>query len=272
VSAAAASGRDELRVTQARVVRSEWTKLRSLRSSRWSVASALALTIALPCLFAAVIVATWDQMSPLDRANQNPLDIALSGMIVAQLPVAVLGVLAMTSEYATGMIRATLSAVPQRLQVLLAKAAVYSGVWVLVMLPGVLVAFLASQAILARHDGILQVSLFDAGVARALLGGVLYLGVVAAFGLGIGAIVRNTAASTATFGAVMFIVPPMLLALPRRFEEALSPYLPQDAGSAVYSLTLDPNQLAPWAGFAVFCAWTALTLAAAAALLVRRNT
>jgi ABC-2 type transport system permease protein len=271
VSAAATPGRDELRVTHGRVVRSEWTKLRSLRSSRWSVASALALTIVLPCLFAAVIAAMWDQLSSFDRTSYRPLDIALSGMIVAQLPVAVLGVLAMTNEYATGMIRATLSAVPQRLSVLLAKAAVYSGVWFLVMLPGVLVAFLASQAILEQHDGILQVSLFDPGVARALLGGGLYLSVVAAFGLGIGAIVRNTAASTATFGAVMFIVPPMFLALPRRLDEALSPYLPQNAGSAVYSLTQDPNQLGPWAGLAVFCIWTALTLAVAAALLVRRN-
>jgi ABC-2 type transport system permease protein len=106
------------RVTQARVALSEWTKLRSLRSTRWSLLAAILLTIGFPVLFAAVTSSHWGSMSPHERADRHPLDIALAGVNVSQLAIAVLGVLVITGEYSTGMIRASFSAVPKRLPVL----------------------------------------------------------------------------------------------------------------------------------------------------------
>src|SRR5258706_5134265 len=100
-------------VTQARVTRSEWTKFISLRSTLWSLGVGVLLTIAFPILFAAVTATHWSHMSAIDRADRHPLDIALAGVNVAQLAIAVLGVLVITGEYSTGMIRSTLIAVPK---------------------------------------------------------------------------------------------------------------------------------------------------------------
>src|SRR5256886_3165218 len=138
-------------VTQARVLLSEWTKLHSLRSTRWSLLVATVLGIGLPLVFAAVTSSHWGSMSFHERADRHPLDIALAGVNVAQLAVAVLGVLVITGEYSTGMIRASLTAVPKRLPVLWAKLLVYAVVTFLLMLPVVLIGFFASQAILSRH-------------------------------------------------------------------------------------------------------------------------
>src|SRR6201997_4986673 len=139
------------RVTQARVIVSEWTKLHSLRSTRWSLLAAVVLTIGLPAIFAAVTSSHWGSMSPHERADRHPLDIALAGINLSQLAVGVLGVLVITGEYATGMIRASFTAVPKRLPVLWAKIIVFGVVAFLLMLPPVLIAFFSSQAILSRH-------------------------------------------------------------------------------------------------------------------------
>ena len=162
------------RLTQARVALSEWTKLHSLRSTRWSLLVATVLTIGLPLLFSTVISSHWGHMSPRDRADHQPLDVALAGVNVSQLAIAVLGVLVITGEYSTGMIRASFTAVPKRLPVLWAKTGVFAAVSFALMLPSVVIAFFGSQAILARHH-ILQISFSHGGVARAVVGGALYL-------------------------------------------------------------------------------------------------
>ena len=128
------------RVTQLRVAVSEWTKLRSLRSTLWSLFAAVLLTILLPVLFAALTSSHWGSMSPHERADRHPLDIALAGVNLSQLAIAVLGVLVITGEYSTGMIRSTLIAVPKRLPVLWAKLGVYGAGAFVLMLPSVLIA------------------------------------------------------------------------------------------------------------------------------------
>jgi ABC-2 type transport system permease protein len=259
------------RVTQARVARSEWTKLHSLRSTRWSLLAATVLTIGFPVLFAAVTSSRWGQMSPHERADRNPLDIALAGVNVSQLAIAVLGVLVITGEYSTGMIRASFTAVPKRLPVLWAKTGVYALVAFLLMLPSVVIAFFASQAILSRNH-ILQISFSHAGVARAVIGGAVYLMLLGIFALGIGAIVRNTAGGIATFAAVFFVIPPLLNILPTSWNDAINPYLPSEAGRSIFSLTHGAHSLAPGPGLLLFCGYCALALAVAAVLLVRRDT
>src|SRR5207253_10922408 len=201
------------RVTQTRVVRSEWTKLYSLRSTRWSLFAGILLTIAFPVIFAAATSSHWGSMSAHERADRQPLDIALAGVNVSQLAVAVLGVLVITGEYSTGMIRASFSAVPKRLPVLWAKTAVFGVVTLLLMVPSVVIAFVASQAILSRHH-ILQISFSHPGVARAVLGGAAYVVLVGIFALGIGAMLRNTAGGIATFAGIFFVLPPLMNVLP----------------------------------------------------------
>jgi ABC-2 type transport system permease protein len=272
VAAAAAPGwSSRLRVTQARVVLSEWTKLRSLRSTRWSMLVAVVLTIGLPCLVSAIISSHWGHMAPRERAHRHPLDIALFGADISQLAIGVLGVLVMTGEYSTGMIRATIGAVPKRLPVLWAKTAVFAAVSFALMLPCTIAAFFASQAIFSRHD-ILQISFSAAGVARCVVGAALYLTVVGVFALGLGAITRNTAGGIAVLAGILFVIPPLMNVLPTSWNNAISPYLPSNAGRDVFSLTRGAHDLAPWTGFALFAGYAALSIAIAAVLLVRRDT
>ena len=259
------------RVTQWRVVRSEWTKLHSLRSTRWSLLAGVLLTIAFPVLFAAVTSSHWGSMSAHERADRHPLDIALAGVNVSQLAIAVLGVLVITGEYSTGMIRASFTAVPKRLPVLWAKTAVFGVVSLLLMLPPVLIAFFASQAILSRHH-LLQISFSHPGVARSVIGGAIYLLLVGVFALGIGAIVRNTAGGIATFAAIFFVIPPLLNILPTSWNDAISRYLPSEAGRQIFSLTHGAHSLAPLPGGLLFLGYCALTLAIAAVSLTRRDT
>src|SRR5205807_8249602 len=143
-------------------------------------------------LFAAVTSSHWGTMSAHERADRHPLDIALAGVNLSQLAIAVLGVLVLTGEYSTGMIRASFTAVPKRLPVLWAKTAVFGVVSFLLMLPPVLIAFFASQAILSRHH-LLQISFSHPGVARSVLGLSIYLLLVGVLALVIGSNVRTTA-------------------------------------------------------------------------------
>src|SRR5207237_7045699 len=217
------------RVTQARVVRSASTKLSSLRSTRWSLFAGILLTTLVPVIFAAATSSHWGSMSAHERADRHPLDIALAGVNVSQLAIAVLGVLVITGEYSTGMIRASFTAVPKRLPALWAKTSVFGVVSFLLMLPPVLIAFFASQAILSRHD-LLQISFSHPGVARSVFGGAIYLMLVGVFALGIGAIVRNTAGGIATFAGIFFVIPPLMNILPTSWNNAISQYLPSEAG------------------------------------------
>jgi ABC-type transport system involved in multi-copper enzyme maturation permease subunit len=259
------------RVTQAIVVLSEWTKLHSLRSTRWSLLIATALAIGLPALFAAVTSSHWGSMSPHERADRHPLDIALAGVNVAQLAIAVLGVLVITGEYSTGMIRASFTAVPRRLPVLWGKIGVFAAVTFALTLPAVVVAFFLSQAILSKHD-ILQISFSHPGVARSIVGGAGYLVLLGIFALAIGAIVRNTAGGIAAFAALFFVIPPLMNILPSRWNNAISPFLPDAAGRDMFSLTTGAHDLHPWPGFLLFTGYTVLAVTIAALLLVRRDT
>jgi ABC-2 type transport system permease protein len=259
------------RVTQARVILSEWTKLHSLRSTRWSLLVAVVLTVGFPALFAAVTSSHWGSMGPHERADRHPLDIALAGVNVSQLAIGVLGVLVITGEYSTGMIRASFTAVPRRLPVLWAKIVVFGVVSFLLMLPSVLAAFFVSQAILSKHD-ILQISFSHPGVARSVIGGAVYLMLFGVFCLALGAIVRNTAGGIATFVGVFFVIPPLLNVLPTSWQNAINPYIPNSAGRSIFQLTHSSHSLSPAGGAALFLGYIAVAIAIAAVLLVRRDT
>lgn len=257
------------RVTQARVAASEWTKLRSVRSTRWSLLAAFLFTVGLAALACAVVSHHYPRMSPREQANFHPLEVNLAGVQLAQLALGVLGVLIITAEYSTGMIRASFTAVPKRLPVLWAKAGVFGVVTFALMLPAVLIAFFVGEAILAGHH--IDIGFTAPHVIRVLVGAALYPTVAGLFGLGLGAIVRNTAGGIASFAAIMFVLPPLMNVLPASWNSAASPYLPLQAGEAILSTT-SGGHLSPWVGLALFAGYAAVALAVAALLLVRRDT
>jgi hypothetical protein len=259
------------RVTQLRVLVSEWTKIRSVRSTRWSLLIAVVLTIGLPCLFAAVTASHWHSMAPHERANRHPLEIATAGVNLSQLAIAVLAVLTITAEYSTGMIRATFTAVPKRLPVLWAKLFVFALITFVLALPSVFISFWASQAILHAQPT-LQTSLSDPGVLRTVIGGAAYLVLIGVFAMALGAIIRNTAGGISIFAAIFFVIPPLLNILPTSWNNAISPYIPDAAARAVFQLTHDSGSLAPGPGALLFCGYCAIAIAIAAVLLVRRDT
>ncbi|MGO4603278.1 hypothetical protein [Terrabacter sp. 2YAF2] len=257
------------KVTQARVVLSEWTKLRSLRSTILSMLAAVVFIVGLSILVPSVTVAHWPPHNPREAAGFDPTSRSLAGIFLAQLAIGVLGVLLVTGEYATGMIRATLAAVPSRLPVLWAKAAVFAAVTLVLTVPSVLGAFLIGQSILgAKH---LQAGLGDPGVLRAVLGAALYLTVVGLLGLGLGALLRNTAGGISALFGVLFVLPIIVRFLPASWADPIDKYLPSTVGEGITHVHADPAALAPWAGFALFCGYAAVILGLAAIRLRRRD-
>jgi hypothetical protein len=147
---------------------------------------------------------------------------------------------------------------------------VFGAVAFAVSLPAVFIVFFAGQSILSgRH---INIAISHPGVVRALFGAPLYLMVMGLFGLGLGAIIRSTAGGISALAGIVFVLPPIIGLFPSSFSNSVDPYLPSNAGGAIWTINPDPNTLAPWAGFAVFCAYAAAAIAVAAILMLRRDT
>jgi ABC-2 type transport system permease protein len=257
------------RVTQLRVALSEWTKLRSLRSTIYTLLVAAVATTGFGILATAITASRWNTLPTDEKASFDPLSTSLVGVNFGVLAIGALGVLLITGEYSTGMIRSTFAAVPKRLPVLWAKAGVYFLVALAVAIPSTLIAFFAGQAFLSSKH--IDIAFSHAGVPGAVLGSALYLTLVGLFGLGLGAILRNTAAGIASFAGIMFVIPPLVSILPASTANAINPYLPSNAGSAIMKLGHQAHMLSPWVGLAVFAGYAALSIAVAAVLLRRRD-
>jgi ABC-type transport system involved in multi-copper enzyme maturation permease subunit len=256
------------RVTQVRVIRSEWTKLRSVPSTAWSLLAAVVLIVVVGGLYSLLRV-TRPPSDPAAVASFDSTAVSLTGVQLAELAVGVLGVLVVAGEYATGTIRASLAAVPRRLPVLWGKVVVVGLATLVLCLPAALAAFLVGQSILAGEH--LDIALGAPGVARAVVGSALYLSAIGLLGLGLGALLRSTAGAVSGLFAILFA--PQLLSglLPAAWSDRIYPYLPVPAGVAVTAVQPDPAALAPWSGFALFCLYVAVVLALAAWRLRRHD-
>lgn len=253
-------------VTLSRVIRSEWIKLRSVRST--------VITFG----FAGVAVAAFGVLISMFSSGgaiggegvivADPAGNSLFGTNIAQLVLGVLGALLITTEYSTGLIRATLTAVPKRLPVLWAKVAVVTTASFAVMASAVAIAFFAGQA-LYGGDGP-GASFFDPGVPRALLGAAVFPTAIAVMGMALGTLMRHTATAVGVLFGVLFIVPLLVQALGGVWVDIAS-YLPSEAGQAMTTLVSDPERLSPLAGFGVMVGWVGALLAGAAVTLRRRD-
>lgn len=263
-----------LRVTGPRVLLSEWVKFRSLRSTVITIGVAVVVIVGFGALAAAVVSgAVTDPNRPGGGGGggfaNDPTSISLAGMSLAQIIMGILGVLTVTGEYSSGMIRATLAAVPRRLPVLWAKAVVVGVTTLVVAVPSALVAFFVGQAILG--DGA-NVALSDPGVLRSVLGSAGYLAGTALLGVGLGALLRHTAGAIGALFGLLLLAPGLLaLVLPSSWSDSIVPYLPSNAGAAISSVTATDGLLSPWGGTVVLVVWVVALVGAAAVLLKRRD-
>jgi len=259
-------------VKTARLLRSEWTKLITVRSTLWSLLLLALLTPGFTTLLVWLNEHNWAKADPSQRADilADPTSFILgSGLAFSQLTICVLGVLVMAGEYSTGSIRSSLLAVPKRTPMLAAKCAVFAfAVFVLgeiVVFP----SFLLGAKIIHNH---VPVSLGDPGVLRAVIGGGLYLAMLGLFALSIGALVRHTAGAITGVIAFVLVLAPLAQLLPGSLGKHVHAYMPSEAGHLIGQAHQSKTDLlSPWQGFGVFCLWTAVLLGLAAWLLNRRD-
>lgn len=259
------------------ILRSEWIKLRSLRSTVWSYLIVVAISLGMAVLLGFSLVSGMGgpDVATLPASEQTlmVLQSAVFGTYFGQLVVAVLGVLVISGEYTTGMIRSTLSAVPKRLPALLGKAVVLFVATLVVGVVTNLAAFAIAAAIFAGHGA--PVSLFSENVLLVLGGAALYLALVAVFALGIGTIIRSSAGGIAAVLGVLLLLPTVFGLIPADWASAILPYLLSTSGMTMYmTIGADPATLSgpnAWQSLLVVLAWLAVSLAGAAVLLKRRD-
>ena len=256
-----------LRVTQTRVIHSEWIKFWSLRSTAITLAVAVVLMIGIG-LLASSMLNSGAAAGPGPGDDLSPVQASLAGLTFAQLAFGTLGVLFMASEYSTGMIRSSLTAVPKRLPVLWGKIAVFAAVAFVTGLAASAIAFSGGQALIS--DGAAAWS--DPGVARAVIGSAVVLAGSGVLGLALGALLRSTPAAISTlFGALFLLSGVAQLLLPDAWRDSIVQYLPSNAGGAFTSVTPGADALGPWAGLAVFLGYVVVVVVAGAWRLKRSD-
>lgn len=255
-------------VTLRRVINSEWIKLRSVRSTVLTILAAAGAIIALGLLFTGTSSGSvGPDVIGLHSSTGDPIGASLGGVDLAQLIIGVLGVILVTGEYATGVIRSTLASVPRRIPVLSAKAIVLGSAILVSTLLASLAAFLGGQAIL----GAAGTSITNPDAVRAVVGAAVYLAGVSLLGLAAGAILRGTASAIAALFTALYVVPGLFPLLPQSFNDSVGPYLPSRAGMAFMEASQHAGSLSPWAGLAVFAGYVIAALAGAALLIKRRD-
>jgi ABC-type transport system involved in multi-copper enzyme maturation permease subunit len=250
------------------IVRSEWTKVRTVPSTMWTLLVAAVLGVGLGALISA-IAANHYAKNPSSHPNWDPTSISNSGLGIAQLAIGVLGVLCITSEYSSGSIRTTLAAVPRRARLLGAKALVIMVLTFVVVAVIAFAAFFIGQALISGHAP--TATLGQTGVLRALIGAALYGALLAMMGLAFGTILRSAAGAIALLVAILYVLPGIAGALPTSIANTVQEYWPTQAGGQVTQVVHTANTLSPWAGFGVFALFVAILSGVAFSLLNRRD-
>ena len=214
------------------LARSEWIKLRTLRSTGWTL---LAAAVAMTGFGALLCAAYARHLTPATRASLDPASYSLSGFFLAQLAIGVLGVVVITSEYATGSIRSTFAAAPQRARVLAAKAAVFGTVAAATGIASSLAAFFTGQALLAGTGTGTHIG--APGALRSVIGAGLYLAVLGLLALGLGTLIRRTAGAITAVTGLVIILPVLVQGLPSSWQAVTTRYLPSVAGQAIIGRT-----------------------------------
>lgn len=253
----------------ARLLRSEWTKIWSVRSTAWSLTILLIGGIGLSTLVAGVLAAHWNTLGAADRQAVAVKGVFGPGLNFAQLPLCVLGIMVITSEYTTGMIRSSLLASPRRTPLLVAKAMVFGAV---ALAAGELLAFVSvpiAEAMIGSH---VRESLGDPAILRAAVGVGLYLAILGLFSFAVGVLIRHTAAAITAIIVIFVGFGDLSQLLPGTAGRYISAYMPANAGILVtHARQQATDLLSPWQGLGVLGLWTAVLLVAAGFRLARRD-
>ena len=247
-------------------VRAEWIKFWTVRSTRWSVATLFVMGAGL------TVLVCWAAAGELaeESAGEAAGAFVTWGLMLAQIAAVVLGAMVVTSEYGTGMIRATLAATPSRGAVLAAKALVLTSTLFVVGTATAFAGYFGGNPFL-ENEGV-GVALSDEGVLRAMFGSGLYMAGLGLFAAAVGLLVRHTAAALSIVLGLVFVVGNMVFLLPGNWGEWIGKLMPGNAGSPVASAaSFNPMLLDPWVGFAVFTGEVAVVLLAGYLLLRRRD-
>ncbi|MEV2215946.1 ABC transporter permease [Streptomyces sp. NPDC050997] len=250
------------------VVRSEWTKIRSVASTVWTLSLAVVVTIALGMLISALSKNEFDKMNTQDKLSFDPTYISFAGMSLGQLAMIVFGVLVVSNEYSTGMIRTSLAAVPQRATFLVSKIAVATGLVLGVGLVTSFVTFFLGQAMLGEH----KASLGDTGVLRAVIGGGLYMTLIAMFSMGVAAMLRSPMLSLGILMPFFFLISNILGNVSA--TKKIGRFLPDQAGSKIMQVVTpigDDTPYGPWGGLGIMALWVLAALVGGYVLLKKRD-
>jgi ABC-2 type transport system permease protein len=263
-----ASGRAGLGGT----LRSEFTKIRSVRSTWWTLLVLVVISVGIGAAISAGVAANWSHTSASDRATFDATQISVAGLFfLGQLVIVVFGALVLTAEYSTGMIRTSLTAMPRRVTLFAAKAIVFTLVALVVTIVTAFVAFFLGQAILtSTHE---SATLSQPNVLRAVIGGALYVTLCGLFAFAAGAIFRHTAATITSIIGLLFVIPILAHLLPSNWYADIARWLPSSTGDAI-SVVVGPGPdhlFSPWGQFAVFAVYTAVLLVVGGLLFRKRD-
>jgi ABC-type transport system involved in multi-copper enzyme maturation permease subunit len=248
------------------VLRSEWIKVRTVRSTFVTLLVAFVVTVGLGALIAYFTNQNWSKMGPSEQATFDPTQASFGGVFLGQLALIVFAVLVIGNEYSTGVIRASLAAVPQRGALLAAKALVVLGLVLPVALATSFVSFFLGQALLGSH----KAHIGDPGVLRAVFGMAGYMTLIALFSLGVGVLLRKPVLSLGLLMPFFFLISPILSAVPK--VKTIAHYFPDRAGSQMAATQANPNiPFGPGTGFVVCLLWVVAALAIGYALFQRRD-
>jgi ABC-2 type transport system permease protein len=249
-------------------LRSEFTKIRSTRSTYWTLFALIVVCIGIGALASA---GTASHPNGVSRASFDATQQSLAGLYVGQLVIAALGALTITSEYATGMIRTSLAVQPRRGVVFAAKGVVFAVVTLITGLVASFGSFFVGQAILSPHH--LSATLGQPNVLRAVIGGALFLTACGMLAYGLGAILRHTAAAISAAIGLLFVLTVLVQFLPSSWQNSLDKWMPALAGSQVWAtkVTEGAHQFPAWGGFAVLAGWAAVAIAVGLVLFRTRD-
>ncbi|WP_046494494.1 ABC transporter permease subunit [Streptomyces odonnellii] len=252
------------------VLRSEWTKIRTVSSTTWTLISALVVTVALGAALSALLNSTFDELPAPQQATFDPTFTSFSGMTLGQLAMVVFGVLVVGSEYSSGMIRTSLAAVPRRGTFLFSKVLVAGALALVVGLVTGFVSFFLGQALLGDHS----TTIGAPNVLRAVIGSGLYMALIALFSMGVATMLRSSMLSLGILMPFFFLVSQILSAVPVAKEVAH--YFPDRAGSRIMQVLPDAMNseeapYGPWGGLGIMVLWVAAALVGGFLVLRKRD-
>ncbi|MFF2504515.1 ABC transporter permease [Streptomyces sp. NPDC058067] len=250
------------------VLRSEWTKIRSVASTVWTLSLAAVLTIALGVLISILSRNEFKNMSVKEQMGFDPTFISFAGMSLGQLAMIVFGVLVVSNEYSTGMIRTSLAAVPQRGTFLFSKIAVATLLAFVVGLATSFIAFFLGQAMLGSY----KAQIGDPGVLRAVIGGGLYMTLIAVFSMGVASMLRSPMLSLGILMPFFFLISNILGAVSA--TKKIGRFLPDQAGSKIMQVVPpvgDDTPYGPWGGLLIMVIWVVVALFFGYLLLKKRD-